>query len=54
VDIIDLLESIKLFLDVEHIVHVLAVDKDVIDRGVEIKYSKFSFAPERKASLGAE
>lgn len=53
-EMIDLLEALKLFLDVEHVVHVLAVDKEVIDRGVEVKYGKYGFAEERKASLGAE
>ena len=53
-EIIDLLESVKLFLDVEHVIHVLAVDKEVIDPGVEVKYGKFTFSVERKATLGAE
>jgi len=53
-EMIDLLDSLALFLDVEHIVHVLAVDKELIDRGVEVKYSKFTFASDRTASLGAE
>ena len=53
-EIVDLLESVKLFLDVEHVIHVLAVDKEVIDRGVEVKYRRFKFADQRKASLGAE
>ena len=53
-EMIDMLENLKLFLDVEHIVHVLAVDKEVIDRGIEVKYGKFSFDSDRKASLGAE
>jgi len=53
-EIIDLLESVKLFLDLEHIFVVLAVDREVIDRGIEVKYSKFRFARERKSALGAE
>jgi predicted KAP-like P-loop ATPase len=53
-EIIDLLESVKLFLDVEHVIHVLAVGKEVIDPGVEVKYGKFTFSVERKATLGAE
>ena len=54
-EIIDLLESIKLFLDVENVVHVLAVDKEIIDRGVQVKYGKFEFAKTGRESLiGAE
>ncbi len=53
-EMIDLLECVKLFLDVKHVVHVLAVDKEVIDRGVEVKYGKFNFSDERKGALGAE
>jgi hypothetical protein len=54
VDIVDLLESLKLFLDVKNVVTVIAIDKEVIDRGVEVKYQNFSFAKERFAGLGAE
>ena len=54
IEIIDLLESLKLFLDVNNIVTVLAVDKEVIDRGVEVKYGKFSFGDKRAPGLGAE
>lgn len=52
-EIVDVLESMKLFLDVENIVHILALDKEVIDRGIEVKYGKFSFGDRQKA-LGAE
>lgn len=51
--IIDVLESMKLFLDLEHTFILLAVDKEVIDRGVQVKYDKFKFA-ERGAVVGAE
>lgn len=51
--IIDLLESIKLFFDLEHVFIILAVDKEVVDRGIEIKYHQFNFK-ERAAYLGAE
>jgi hypothetical protein len=53
-EIIDVLEAIKLFLDVPHVIVVLAVDKEVIDRGIEVRYSKFDFAAGRQAALGAE
>jgi hypothetical protein len=53
-EIIDVLESVKLFLDVENVVVILAVDKEVIDRGIEVRYTKFEFAKERAEALGAE
>jgi hypothetical protein len=52
-NIIDVLESMKLFLDVRNIVHILALDKEVIDRGIEVAYGKFSFG-ERQRAMGAE
>jgi hypothetical protein len=51
--IIDLLESVKLFLDLRNVFVILAVDKEVIDRGIEVKYSKFEFGAMRSA-LGGE
>ena len=39
---IEVLESIKLFLDVKNCVFVLGLDQDVIARGIEIKYKEFS------------
>lgn len=35
---IELLETIKLFTDIEHLVFVLALDFEVVKRGVELKY----------------
>lgn len=52
-EIIDLLEAVKLFLDLRHVFVILAVDKEVIDRGVTVKYSKFDFG-KRAAVVGAE
>lgn len=52
--IIDVLEAVKLFLDLEHVFVILAVDKEVIDRGIEVKYGKFSFGDARRSSVGAE
>jgi predicted KAP-like P-loop ATPase len=52
-EIIDLLESIKLFFDMEHSFIILALDKEVIDRGIEIKYKDFQLK-DRQAQLGAE
>ncbi len=53
-EIIDLLEAVKLFLDIENVVHVLAMDKEVVDRGIQVRYSQFSFAKDREAVIGAE
>jgi hypothetical protein len=53
-DIINLLEAIKLFFDLRHIFIILAIDKEVIDRGIEIKYNNFKFASDRAITLGAE
>lgn len=52
-EIIDLLEAIKLFLDLQHVFVILAADKEVIDRGIEVKYKDFELG-ERKSALGAE
>jgi tetratricopeptide (TPR) repeat protein/Cdc6-like AAA superfamily ATPase len=38
---VDVLEAIKLFLDVEGCVFVLAVDSQVISRGIQVKYKDF-------------
>jgi hypothetical protein len=42
--IIDVLESIKLFLDVQHVFVLIALAKDVVDRGVSLKYQPFGFS----------
>lgn len=52
--IIDLLESVKLFLDLKHVFVILAVDKGIIDKGIQIKYHEFAFATDRAESIGAE
>ena len=45
---VELLEVLKLFLDCKHCVFVLAIDYDVVCRGVEIKYG--SLADDKTAS----
>ena len=40
-EIIDLLESIKLFLDIPGVFVILAIAKEVVDRGVAVKYRGF-------------
>jgi len=52
--IIDLLEAVKLFFNLEHLFIILAVDKEVVDRGVQIKYKDFQFAAGRTSAIGAE
>jgi predicted KAP-like P-loop ATPase len=52
--IIDLLEAIKIFFDLHNVFIILAVDKEVIDRGIEVKYSKFKFGENRQSALGSE
>jgi hypothetical protein len=42
-EIIDLLESVKLFLDLRHVFIIIAIAKDVVDRGVAFKYRDFAF-----------
>lgn len=51
--IIDVLESIKLFLDVKNVFVLLAVDKEVVDRGVQWRFRSFEFG-DRNAAIGAE
>jgi hypothetical protein len=53
-EMIDLLDSLKLFLDIENVAHILAIDKEIIDRGIEVKYGKFNFAGGRESVIGAE
>lgn len=52
--IVDLLEALKLFFDLRHTVVILAVDKEVVDRGIEVKYGKFAFASGRAPVIGSE
>jgi predicted KAP-like P-loop ATPase len=52
--IVDLLDSVKLFFDLKDLFIILAVDKEVVDRGVQIKYKDFQFAKDRTAAIGAE
>jgi formylglycine-generating enzyme required for sulfatase activity/Cdc6-like AAA superfamily ATPase len=39
---IDVLEAIKLFLDVEGCVFILGLDQDVVERGIKVKYRDFA------------
>jgi KAP family P-loop domain len=53
-EIIDVLEAIKRFLDLRHVFVVLAVDKEIIDRGIDIRYRQFGLEDDRKTAIGAE
>ena len=52
--IIDLLESVKLFLDLKHCVFVLALDREVVQQGIHIRYHEFEFDDERGYAIGSE
>lgn len=45
---IEVLEAIKLFLDVKGCVFILGIDQDVITRGLEAKYKDFAWASARQ------
>jgi energy-coupling factor transporter ATP-binding protein EcfA2 len=53
-EIIDLLESIKLFLDLRHVFIIIAVAKDVVDRGIAFKYRDFGFTLGEVLAVGDE
>jgi hypothetical protein len=53
-EIIDLLESIKLFLDLRNVFIIIAIAKDVVDRGVAFKYRDFGFAQDKVVAVGDE
>lgn len=53
-EIVDLLESVKLFLDVPNVIVVLALAKDIIDRGVAVKYRDFGFDSEKIIGIASE
>jgi|GEM_PF-1251718 len=52
--IITLLDSIKLFLNIKHVFVFLAVDREVVHRGIQIRYDKFKFAAGRDQTVGYE
>lgn len=52
-EIIDLLESIKLFLDLRNVI-IIAVAKDVVDSGIAVKYRNFGFTEDRVLAVGDE
>src|SRR5260370_30755255 len=52
--VLDLLESVKLFLEQRFCFFLLAMDEEVITRGIQIKYNQYEFSEERKAVIGAE
>ncbi|MER5705170.1 P-loop NTPase fold protein [Micromonospora sp. NPDC002296] len=52
--IVDLLESVKLFLDVPGVFVLMAISKELVDRGVAIKYQGFGFDPDGMMDIGDE
>ncbi|MEV5500486.1 P-loop NTPase fold protein [Nonomuraea fuscirosea] len=53
-EIVDLLESVKLFLDLRHVIVILAVAKNVVDQGIAMKYREFGFEAARLMEIGDE
>lgn len=52
--IVDLLESVKLFLDVPGVFVLMAISKELVDRGIAIKYQGFGFDQDGLVDLGDE
>lgn len=52
--IISLLDSVKLFLDLEHVFVILAVDREVVRRGIQVRYKDFKFSLGRDEIVGHE
>ncbi|HEV2800389.1 MAG TPA: P-loop NTPase fold protein [Pyrinomonadaceae bacterium] len=52
--IVALLESIKLFLDLKYCFFILALDEEVIHRAIQIKYADFDFIDTRKSQIGQQ
>ena len=52
--IIALLDSIKLFLNLNYVFVFLAVDREVVHRGIQVRYDKFKFATGRDQAVGYE
>lgn len=52
--IIELLESIKLFLDIPNTVILLAVDSEIVEYGIRSHYQPYDFAPEKLLSITAD
>ncbi|TYB65977.1 AAA family ATPase [Nonomuraea sp. PA05] len=53
-EIVDLLESVKLFLDLRHVLVILAVAKNVVDQGIAVKYREFGFDAAKVLEIGDE
>jgi len=52
-EIVDVLEAIKLFLDVDNILCVIAVDRSILDVAIEARYLRAGFPPDTVAGMGA-
>jgi predicted KAP-like P-loop ATPase len=52
--IIGLLDAVKLFLDIPDVFVILAVDREVVRRGIQVRYKEFKFADGRDDVIGHE
>ena len=52
--IVALLESVKLFLDLKYCFFILALDEEVIHKAIQIKYADFDFIDTRKSQIGQQ
>ncbi|MFC4530279.1 KAP family P-loop NTPase fold protein [Sphaerisporangium dianthi] len=53
-EIVDVLESLKLFLDLRNVFIVVAIAKEIVDRGVAARYREFGFSAEQVVEIGDE
>jgi hypothetical protein len=53
-EIIDLLESVKLFLDLRNVFIIIAIAKDVVEEGIAFKYRDFRFTEEKVLTIADE
>lgn len=51
--IVDVLECLKLFFDLKNAFILIAADKRIIDRGIEVRYGKFDFG-KKNTGIGGE
>jgi hypothetical protein len=53
-EIIDLLESVKLFLDLRNVFIIIAIAKDIVEEGIAFKYRDFGFSGEKVLTIADE
>jgi molybdopterin-guanine dinucleotide biosynthesis protein len=52
--IVGLLEAIKLFLDLKHTIIFIAIDKDIVQQGIQVFYKDFELSEEEYGPLTAD